>query len=373
MLINVENLKKGMILNDDVKKHDSDILPLIFKQSVVDDRVLRMLNQYNIKNVDVYVNKNVNETIDDNLRISLINSYKNLDFLNMISICRKMISIFTIKKSFNFDASRYTLESDDMYTHSVNVCMYSIMLGILYNETLSANKINLEDLAVSSLLHEVGTLLKDNPNLSKYELNDGALDKNKFPGYDKKAFSKYNPNMYPLYGYSMLKDESFISNTSRVAILFQTENDSLDPNVQGILKADSAFIKNQISSKSNSPYALSKIINLANIYDLLCRKVIKGKIKPEIIQAAIIEMVKEGKIDRNLSYILLENIPLYSPGTKVKLSNGDAARVLGYNKVETENGFFVLSPALKIQEVSEYGSDNFINPSLDEKISSKKM
>lgn len=373
MLINVENLKQGMVLNDDVKKHESDTLPLIFKKSVIENRTLRMLNNYNIKNVDIYVNKNVNETIDDNLRIELINSYKKLDFFNMISICRKIISTLTIKKRLDFDIARYTIESDDMYTHSVNVCMYSIMLGILYNDTLSNNHINLEDLALSSLLHEIGTLLKDDTNISRFELSDSAIDKNKFPGYSNKCFSKYNPNMYPIYGYSMLKDEPFISNAARVAILFQTENDSVSPNIQGVLKSDSNFIKSQIALKSNAPYALSKIINLANMYDLLCRRVIKNKINPAIIKAAIVEMIKDGKIDKNLSLMLLENIPLYSTGTKVKLSNGCDAKVIGQNKVETENGVYDLSQSLKIKEVLGYNNENFISSVQQEKINSKKI
>lgn len=96
--------------------------------------------------------------------------------------------------------------SADIYEHSINVCTLSIIVGI----KLKLKMQQIHDIGIGSLLHDIGlrylTVKYDNKNIN--ELNVG----------DKAEYKKH-----PVYGYTALQEEKWISEKSKNIILFHHE------------------------------------------------------------------------------------------------------------------------------------------------------
>lgn len=188
--------------------------------------------------------------------------------------------------------------NSDIYEHSITICA----LGILTALKMKVQQHIIHDIGVACLLHELGlrylTIMYQNQDLS--ELSAMELTE-----YKK----------HPIYGYSALKNEEWISELSKNMILFHHER--LDGSGYPLRATD-------ISEET-------KIINVCDTFDeMICGIGCKRK---KVYEA--IEYLKENKgilFDAAVVDAFLEFTAVYPAGSYVKTNEGEIGIVLRQNK-----------------------------------------
>lgn len=188
--------------------------------------------------------------------------------------------------------------SSDIYEHSINLC--SLV-------TLTALKLNLakervHDIAVGSLLHDLGlrymTISYQNQNLD-------SLSKIELSEYMK----------HPVYGYSAVKNENWISDTGKSIILFHHER------IDGSgypLKA------------KEIPYEAA-IVGVCDAFDEMICGI--GCQRTKVYEAIEYMKIYKGKrFSKEIVDALLQFTAVYPAGSTVLLTNGQTGKVVRQNK-----------------------------------------
>lgn len=188
--------------------------------------------------------------------------------------------------------------SADIYEHSLSVCTLAVLIAL----KLQLPQETVHDIGVACLLHDVGlrylAIDYDNENLSS--LSEG----------DMAEFKKH-----PVYGYSALKDEHWISDTSKNMILYHHER--LD---------GSGFPLH--ATKLSTPV---EIINICDAFDEMICGIGQDKVK-------VHEAVEYLKTFRNVKFngaivdIFLQFTAVYPVGTRVVTNEGETGVVIRQNK-----------------------------------------
>lgn len=188
--------------------------------------------------------------------------------------------------------------SSDIYEHSINLCSLA---------TLTALKLNLakervHDIAVGSLLHDLGlrymTISYQNQNLD-------SLSKVELSEYMK----------HPVYGYSAVKNENWISDTGKSIILFHHER------IDGSgypLKA------------KEIPYEAA-IVGVCDAFDEMICGI--GCRRTKVYEAIEYMKIYKGKrFSKEIVDALLQFTAVYPAGSTVLLTNGQTGKVVRQNK-----------------------------------------
>ncbi len=188
--------------------------------------------------------------------------------------------------------------SSDIYEHSINLCSLA---------TLTALKLNLakervHDIAVGSLLHDLGlrymTISYQNQNLD-------SLSKVELSEYMK----------HPVYGYSAVKNENWISDTGKSIILFHHER------IDGSgypLKA------------KEIPYEAA-IVGVCDAFDEMICGI--GCQRTKVYEAIEYMKIYKGKrFSKEIVDALLQFTAVYPAGSTVLLTNGQTGKVVRQNK-----------------------------------------
>ena len=188
--------------------------------------------------------------------------------------------------------------SSDIYEHSINLCSLA---------TLTALKLNLakervHDIAVGSLLHDLGlrymTISYQNQNLD-------SLSKIELSEYMK----------HPVYGYSAVKNENWISDTGKSIILFHHER------IDGSgypLKA------------KEIPYEAA-IVGVCDAFDEMICGI--GCQRTKVYEAIEYMKIYKGKrFSKEIVDALLQFTAVYPAGSTVLLTNGQTGKVVRQNK-----------------------------------------
>lgn len=164
------------------------------------------------------------------------------------------------------------------FGHAVNVCLLTIMLG-----KKKYNQLQLKDLAEGALLHDIGKALTE----------DSAK--------------------HCIEGFDLIRKNREISLV--VAHMAYQHNERYDGT--GIPRG----------LKGNDIHEFAQICSIANDYDNMTSS---GKYPPH--EALEYIMTQSGvKYKEDLVHLFIESIPLYPPGTKVKLNKGETAIVTKVN------------------------------------------
>lgn len=321
MKINIKNARPGMKLEENVVNVGGCSL-LNAGQELTNETIEQLKNKQ-IEYVNVCFKKELAETLPDDLQNTMLDSLKKFNIKATVETAKKMVTKIINSKYLSFSLSKYYLEEEDIYKHSVNTSAFAIALAKNYNETVSKDEeIDLNNVAIAAILHDIGKLCEDEKLLKKLEkLN---LDKRIFTGFTPEDYESYNKKMYPLYGYIMLKNLD-IPQVAKNAILFQKENEV----GTGYLKTISALMKN----KKNQSATIANIINVADWYESLISLIVKKGISPSNVIEIMGQLKVNCEADANLVDILFKNIPIYSVGTILCLSTGQIAKV-----IDIENG-----------------------------------
>lgn len=188
--------------------------------------------------------------------------------------------------------------SSDIYEHSINLCSLATLVALkmgLPHETV-------HDIGVSSLLHDLGlrylSIPYENRNVEK-------LSEMEYAEYKK----------HPIYGYSALRDENWISETGKNMILYHHE------------RLDGSGYPLKITDSSKE----CRIIQICEAFDEMICGV--GCERSKVFEAVhYLRANRDIKFDGKIVDILLEFTAVYPAGTVVRTNGGETGIVLYQNK-----------------------------------------
>ncbi len=238
-------------------------------------------------NVD-HIKNTVSDIVDD-----ILNNSDNI-IVNMLDIK-------------NFD--------DYTYEHSVNVAVYSIILG----KSLNYNVRDLNKLGVGAILHDIGKILIPPEILFK----EGKLNDEEY------QIVKDHSEL----GYDYIKDAREISPVSKTAIL--SHHERLD---------GSGYPREKTRDELHD---FAKIVAITDVYDALTSDRTYRKRWPVHEAISYIMSNSDQKFDNYFVDKFVRNLAIYPNGTMVSLSNGQKAIV------KEQNTNYPTRPILRIVEDAE--------------------
>lgn len=188
--------------------------------------------------------------------------------------------------------------SQDIYEHSINTCS----LAILTAAKLGLDKETIHDIGVGCLLHDIGIryLAIDTDNMDIEHMKD-------------KDLAEYKK--HPVYGFTAVEKESWISKVSRSIILQHHER--LDGSGYP-LKARNLPVE-------------TRIVNICDTFDeMICGIACKRSKVHEAIE--YLKNFKNSKFDGKIVDVFLGFTAVYPVGTHVMTNEGEEAIVLRQNK-----------------------------------------
>lgn len=144
------------------------------------------------------------------------------------------------QKSISIELSNLNSYDSDTYIHSINVCVLSVLVGLV----LDLTDPKLRNLSQAALLHDIGKICLPLDLLNK----PGKLTEEEFTKIQK----------HPLYGYNLLKRNNCFSPIVKKSILSHHENED-----------GTGYPQNLTSDKIPTS---AKIIHVADVYDALTAK-----------------------------------------------------------------------------------------------------
>lgn len=203
--------------------------------------------------------------------------------------------------------------SADIYEHSISICSLATLIAL----KLELNKETVHEIGVGALLHELGLRYLTIP----------------FEGKEISSLSEEEQKEYykhPVYGYSAIKKESWISETGKNIILGHHE------------RIDGSGFPLKIKK---IPYE-TQIVSVCDAFDEMICGI--GCTRMKVYEAVEYMRVFKGKIfDEKLVDLFLDFTAVYPAGTVVFLNDGREATVLRQNKE------FPDRPVIKIKGLFE--------------------
>lgn len=188
--------------------------------------------------------------------------------------------------------------SADLYEHSLNLCTLSVLTAI----KLGFSDQQVHDIGVGSLLHDIG--------LRYLTIDYSDYDLNKMSSVERTEYKKH-----PVYGYTALKKENWISECAKNIILYHHEH------MDGTgypLKATDIPIE-------------ARVVSICDTFDeMICGIGCKRVKVYEAIE--YLKTFKNSKFDGKIVDAFINFIALYPAGTIVKTSEGEVGIVIRQNK-----------------------------------------
>jgi len=305
---NVSECVPGQIIAEDIY-NDSGIL-IIPKNAVVDENLIEKLNNLGIIRIqvleDAFIDPNLLEIKRDYSKnvsevkevLNDIVTGKELDYekVNQISnsVYSQVTSNFGIINCISSirDADQYT------YTHSVNVSLYSMLIG----KWLGLSDEDIKNLIEGGLLHDVGKAKIPSELLNKR----GKLTPEEFEIIKR----------HVIYSYEICKNIEGLDPEVKKAILMHHERENGSGYPYGI------------KGKDMNLYA--KIIAIADVYDAITSNRVYRKRKNPFETFKEFEEVGigSGNFDIKILLTFLSNIATYYTGSKVLLNTGDTGEIV---------------------------------------------
>lgn len=203
--------------------------------------------------------------------------------------------------------------SADIYEHSVSTCVMSVLIAL----RLGISPEDAQEIAVGGLLHDIGMRYIDVDFIDK--------EVQEMSSYDLSEFKKH-----PIYGYSAIEKEDWISPLAKSIIL--AHHECID---------GSGF---PLHTRNND--VARQIVAVCDVFDsMICGIAYKRRRVHEAME--YIRCYSGSKYNKEVCDNFLEFIFLYPNGTKVLLSDGRTAVITGQNKALKER------PVVRIEATGE--------------------
>ena len=188
--------------------------------------------------------------------------------------------------------------SSDLYEHSINLCSQAIMVALkmeLPHQTV-------HDIGVSCLLHDLGIRYL---TIDYADRNIEELSETEYAEYKK----------HPIYGYTALRGENWISNESKNMILYHHER--LDGSGYPLRATDIPME--------------CRIVQVCDVFDeMICGIGCRHRKVCEAVD--YLRRYRDSKFDGHVVDTLLEFTAVYPAGTTVRTSEKETGIVLYQNK-----------------------------------------
>jgi len=187
--------------------------------------------------------------------------------------------------------------SSDIYEHSISICSLATLTAL----KLKIPKNKVHDIGVGSLLHDLG--------LRYLTIEYADQDISKLSKLELAEFMKH-----PVYGYSVLKNENWISNISKNIILYHHE--TLDGSGYPLHAKEIPFE--------------SQIVNICDTFDeMICGIGCERRKVYEAVE--YLKSLKGVKFNPEIVDVFLEFTAVYPAGSQVLLSDGRVGKVIRQN------------------------------------------
>lgn len=308
-LCKIEQLSEGNILAKDIYTNDFKVL--LSEGTVIKEEYIQKLQDFDIKEVYIREQKNFNQVVigilkeeterklKDNVRdVMEKHTYRHSEDLKIISAVADEV-INNILQEEEVIERVYDIKerSADIYEHSITTCTISIIIAIKMN----LSKEVIHDIGVASLLHDIGLryliIEYNNQGIENLSINDQIE-------YKK----------HPVYGYTALKDEMWLSELSKNIILYHHER------IDGSgfpLRVDEIRLEYEIVGLCD--YFDERICGLG------CEREKTHEVVTELKQM-------KGKVfSKDLVEKFIKFIAMYPVGSIVKTNEGEIAIVVSQN------------------------------------------
>lgn len=309
-LIKVEDLKGGEILAKPIITNDFKILlseETVLKADYIEKLVELEIKEVYVKDKDhvhmqevVLLKSELEQAFKTKVKSVLErHTYSNNEELVQLSNTADSI-ISNILDEDEVVEKIYDIKerNADIYEHSINLCSIATITAL----KLKLSKEQVHDIGVGSLLHDLGlrylTIQYENQDvesLSKVEMNE----------YMK----------HPVYGYSAIKDEGWLSNTAKNIVLYHHEcNDG----------SGYPLHAREIAYET-------KIVSVCDTFDELICGIGRNRLK---VHEAVeyLRTFRDIKYDKDIVDAMLEFTAVYPAGCMVLLSDGSTGKVVRQNK-----------------------------------------
>lgn len=307
--VNVNDLSPGMVVNKDIVDYNTGTI-LISSGTVLNRKIIFRIKNLGIKDVDILEKDNPkygDEEIKFMVKYEVLSDKAEKVFSD-IKFGKKIIIteitdemddfIKEVVKNDNILGRMRQLEEKDNYTfnHSLNVCMLSTMIG----KWLGYSTIQLKQLALGGLFHDIGKLRISNDIINK----PGKLTE------DEYEIIKKHTN----YGYEILSNTIGISKNVCLAALQHHERE------------DGSGYPNELNGDEIHEFA--KIVAVCDIYDDMTSDRVYKERKSPLLVAEYLDDESFEKVDPRIARIFLDNISEFYVGNEVKLSNGEVGKII---------------------------------------------
>ncbi|MEW5768296.1 MAG: HD-GYP domain-containing protein [bacterium] len=189
---------------------------------------------------------------------------------------------------------------DYTFTHSINVCLISILVGL----EMGFTKSELEELASGALFHDIGRLKLSKDLLNRPgSLAPGELDEIK---------------QHPILGWEMISNDEKIDEVSRAIILQHHERHSGQGYPYGL--------------KGEEIHPNAVICALADVYDALTtERPYRNALTPYEAMKYIV-IASDNAFRADIAGCLLRSLSIYPMGSLIKLNTGEIGRVIRANR-----------------------------------------
>jgi HD-GYP domain-containing protein (c-di-GMP phosphodiesterase class II) len=304
-LVDVASLQPGMILKEDVVDINYKI-PLACRGVKLTSQLIKKFSYVGIPVVNIELPKEVTEQImietSEVLKdiFETVGKNQETDFNKLIPFAEKIVNLIITYGQQVIDEI-FLLWKMDQYTfhHSIGTAFFSVLIG---NE-LGYNESQLKDLALGSLLHDLGKGLIPSDILNK----PGRLAPHEFDEIKK----------HPYLGYKILKENS--SFNEKILVIPLQHHERKDGNGYPLmLKGDSIH-----------PYA--KIVSIADMFSALTTdRVYRNKVSKFVAGEYLID-ASNYALDKYLVNVFLYAILRDMKDTWVILSNGEMGKIISVN------------------------------------------
>ena len=307
-LCSINELKEQDILAKDVMADNYTVF--LYKNTILNKNYIEKLKNLNIPYV--YIQDDISEEeivvlkkeIEEKSRskvkeVILKHSYNNGNELKVLSDTADNI-ISNILEEEEVIENIYDIKerSADVYMHSISICVLATLVAL----KLGLDKERVHDIGVGCLLHDLGLRYM----MIEYEDQDvETLSDKEMIEYKK----------HPVYGYTALKNENWLSKKSKEIILCHHE------------KIDGSGYPLHATEISVD----TKIVSVCDTFDEMICGI--GRKRMKIYEA--VEYLKSFKnilFDGRIVDALLDFTAVYPSGSVIVTNNGDIAVVIKQNK-----------------------------------------
>ena len=331
-ICSIDELKEHDILARDVMSDGYNVF--LYKNTILNKKYIEKLKNLNIQYVYIQDNipkeevavlkKEIEEKSKSKVKeVILKHTYNNSNELKELSETADNI-IVNILEEEEVIENIYDIKerSADIYLHSISICVLATLVAL----KLGLDKERVHDIGVGCLLHDLGLRYM----MIEYEDQDiETLSNKELVEYKK----------HPVYGYTALKNENWLSKKSKEIILCHHE------------KMDGSGYPLHATEISVD----TKIVSVCDTFDEMICGI--GRKRMKIYEA--VEYLKSFKnilFDGKIVDALLDFTAVYPSGSVIVTNEGDVAVVIRQNK-----GF----PERPIIQITR---DKFGNPVDDDKI-----